>query len=351
MSNDWLSLMDWPLYGYSRMRNAFYSLQGFIAEPISSQKRLLKNIDPATLEAARESARALLREDAANIRKGIYPLSVLLPEPPLRHLKRLPALLLDGIRLSLRRASGKSTVFSDKARKWLDEVPRYYRRNFHFQTDGYLSETSARLYDHQVEILFAGTADAMRRLLLPPLKSHFGGARGKGLRFLEIGAGTGSATDLVRQTFPDAQITASELSPVYLQEAKSRLGARPRMDFVRADGAALPFKDCHFDAVYSVFLFHEMPLETRLAVLKESVRLAKPGGFVGLVDALQTGDTPALDPLFANFPEAFHEPFYRNYRENPIDTQMREAGIPNPRSRIGFLSKVVWGVKPENQNS
>jgi hypothetical protein len=48
--------------------------------------------------------------------------------------------------------------------------PSYYLQNFHHQTDGYLSDMSANLYDLQVEILFNGSADAMRRRILAPLK-------------------------------------------------------------------------------------------------------------------------------------------------------------------------------------
>ena len=54
--------------------------------------------------------------------------------------------------------------------------PDYYLQNFHHQTDGYLSDHSAGLYDLQVEILFNGTADAMRRRVLAPLRrglKHF----------------------------------------------------------------------------------------------------------------------------------------------------------------------------------
>jgi len=47
--------------------------------------------------------------------------------------------------------------------------PRYYLRTFHWQTDGWLSDRSARLYDPSVEFLFAGTADVMRRMAIPPL--------------------------------------------------------------------------------------------------------------------------------------------------------------------------------------
>ena len=48
--------------------------------------------------------------------------------------------------------------------------PDYYLQNFHHQTDGYLSDHSAGIYDIQVEILFNGSADAMRRRIIKPLK-------------------------------------------------------------------------------------------------------------------------------------------------------------------------------------
>jgi len=45
--------------------------------------------------------------------------------------------------------------------------PSYYA-NFHHQTNGYFSDLSANLYDLQVEILFGGSADAMRRRIIAP---------------------------------------------------------------------------------------------------------------------------------------------------------------------------------------
>jgi hypothetical protein len=50
-----------------------------------------------------------------------------------------------------------------------EAFPDYYLQNVHHQTDGYLSDHSAALYDLQVEILFHGAADPMRRRLLKPL--------------------------------------------------------------------------------------------------------------------------------------------------------------------------------------
>ena len=73
-----------------------------------------------------------------------------------------------------------------------EDYPDYYLQNFHHQTDGYLSDHSAEIYDLQVEILFSGTADSMRRRVLSPLKKGlydliFVGHSGGITEFLENG--------------------------------------------------------------------------------------------------------------------------------------------------------------------
>jgi ubiquinone/menaquinone biosynthesis C-methylase UbiE len=293
----------------------------------------------------RSAALDLLARDSRNMVRGVYPASVLLPEGPRSHFGRLPRVLVDGLRISWRRSRGRTTEFNAESRDYLAELPRYYRRNFHFQSNGYLTQESAELYEHQVEMLFGGTADAMRRLLLEPMKDRLG--TGEGIRILELGAGTGRMTRFLAQTFPKARITAVDLSTPYLQVARSRLSGFPRVGFLQADAGELPFAEGKFDAVVSVFLFHELPFEARRAVVNESLRVVKNGGFVGMVDSMQQGDDSDLAPIMEIFPAFFHEPFYRNYTENPMEQVFGEAGAVEVASRVGLFSKALWGVKPE----
>ena len=74
---------------------------------------------------------------------------------------------LDLPKIDKRRASGKFSEVETKKK----DLPKYYLRNFHYQTDGYLSEKSARLYEFQVETLFTGCAATMRRFSMIPLLS------------------------------------------------------------------------------------------------------------------------------------------------------------------------------------
>ena len=73
----------------------------------------------------------------------------------------------------------------------------YQRRTreafFTMQTDGWLSEQSAKVYEVSTETLFLGRQDAMQRQTLVPLAKWMSGrpASGRGVRALEVAAGTG----------------------------------------------------------------------------------------------------------------------------------------------------------------
>ncbi len=286
----------------------------------------------------------LLRQDARNIADGIYPMTVLKPERPLAHLSRIPRLLWDGMKVYDKRVKRLHQSFSPKAKEYFNEVPDYFKRNFHFQTDGYLSEKSAELYEHQVELLFSGAGDAMRRILLKPLKQRLGSAQD--LKFLEVACGTGRMTRFMKLTFPKAKIVATDVSSPYLKVARQKLKDLSRIDFLQSDATALPFKESSFDVVYSVFLFHELPPEVRTKVIQESYRLLKPGGIFALVDSVQLKDFADAKSALEQFPIDFHEPFYRSYVQNPMEEYLEANGFQFIESSRGFLSKVVLAQKP-----
>src|SRR5205085_5246454 len=83
--------------------------------------------------------------------------------------------------------------------------PDYYARNFHFQTEGYLGHTSAQLYDLQVELLFGGTADVMRRRLSPPIVRHahaHGASAARPMSVLDVACGTGHLLRMLGAALP-----------------------------------------------------------------------------------------------------------------------------------------------------
>jgi len=306
----------------------------------------LQPLPAGAIETTLSRLRELLERDAELIGQGIAPLSVLTPRDPFGHLTRLLRILADSRSISTRRRKHREKEFRGDAKRWLDDLPAYYQRNFHYQTDGYLSERSADLYEHQVELLFRGGADAMRRMILPPMKAHFGDHDGQGLRFLELGSGTGGATQSVARAFPRAKISCLDLSYPYTKHAQKQLREFDRVECIQGDASALEFGDARFDAVYSVFLFHELPLPVRELALDEARRVLRPGGFFGLVDSLQMGDDEELDWALEFFPRQFHEPYYAHYAANPMEGLLEEAGFTEIECRTGYLAKCLSARAP-----
>lgn len=336
------------LYGYQTARATHFAGQQLtlpLFERLATGKR---REPPPDLQKKRQEIfaelRKLLKADSENIARGVYPLDVLKPESPLEHWGRFGRIVLDGWKISRRKDTRDAHDFEESIKDIVAETPEYYRRNFHYQTGGYFTDESADLYEHQVEILFAGGGDAMRRSIIPMFKEKLPGD-GEGLHFLEIAAGTGRLSRFMKLAYPKARVTVSDLSWAYLKQARKKLSDLDRVEFVRAAAENLPFRDGMFDGVFSCFLFHELPADVRAAVVREGVRVLKPAGVYGAVDSLQMHDPTPFGWALERFPVDFHEPFYRNYSLNPLEELFARETLTATQVKTAFLSKAVVGEK------
>jgi len=302
----------------------------FVKPPkLETDKKLIKHLELGVME--------LHAQDAQNIIDGIYPQSVLIPKSPLKHFKNIPLLLIDSLKISRRRKLNINKDFEFNS----PDVPDYLLRNYHFQTDGYFSEQSAKLYEQQVEILFSGTAAPMRRMLIKLIKEN--NNNNKSLKILEIGAGVGTATIDFSKSFDFEKYVVSDVSAAYLEKAKKRLGTK-EFEYVQAKAEELPFQDNEFDLVISVYLFHELPRSVRGKVLTEAKRVLKPGGLMAICDSLQRDDDVALNEVLENFAIDYHEPFYKDYTLWNATEALENSAFNKVNSRTHLLSK-FWVAK------
>lgn len=96
-----------------------------------------------------------------------------------------------------------------------------------------------------------------------------------GLPVLDYGCGHGMAAVVLARR--GAGVTAFDLSPGYLAEARRRAAANDvRIEFVQADAERLPFTDGRFARVWGNAVLHHLDL--RLAA-RELYRVLQPGGF------------------------------------------------------------------------
>ncbi|MGQ7792190.1 class I SAM-dependent methyltransferase [Faunimonas sp. B44] len=284
---------------------------------------------------------ALLARDLANVEAGRYP-------PPEDGDGDLPALLersraffRDVPEVARRRNADRHQEVLDEVGAAASRRPRYYMQNFHFQTGGWMTEESARLYDMQVEVLFSGAANAMRRQALVPIAAELAGRDQRRVAFADIACGPGTFLTQLRRTFPRLPALAIDLSEPYLAEARRRLGRTPQAYPVVAKAEALPLADGALDLATSIYLFHELPPKIRRAVAGEMARVMKPGGLLVVVDSLQTGDEPRYDGLLELFPRLFHEPYFAGYLGDRLEAVFADAGFDVEGTGNAFLSKIV----------
>jgi ubiquinone/menaquinone biosynthesis C-methylase UbiE len=323
------------------------ALRGTSAAVQSLARRLalgdLPPLTPAHQRALQRSFDELLHRDHANAAAGIYPASLLFQIPFSTYVRALPRLARDLPNVVRRKLRDD---WKDLPREVdLRAYPPYYRRTFHWQSDGYLSRRSAELYDVSVEFLFGGTADVMRRQVIPPIVAHARG-RSRPLQVLEVACGTGRVGAQLVRALPEASYTGVDLSPYYIEVARERLAGQRRVSLLTANAEELPLPDASFDAVCCVYLFHELPRNARRRVFAEMRRVLRPGGCLVIEDSLQPQDAGELGVFLERFPDDMHEPFYRDYLRDDLGTALAEAGFVVHGTERAFLSKVVSAHRP-----
>ncbi|QEY31594.1 methyltransferase domain-containing protein [Synechococcus sp. RSCCF101] len=299
------------------------------------------------LQAIQASSRELLRRDWQDMESGQYPESLLFDDPWGTWLSRYPLLCLDIPAFWDRRRRGDTRDLP--ARPAGASLPAYYLQNFHHQTDGYLSDHSARLYDLQVEILFNGLAGAMRRRVIAPVRrglEAFADRPAGACRILDVATGTGATLRQLMGAFPEAQLLGLDLSRAYLREASRRLGEVPGAlpQVLEGNAEAMPYASGSMQAVTNVFLLHELPGPVRQKVLAECFRVLEPGGVLVLADSVQQADAAAFQPALENFSRAFHEPFYNDYVRDDIPARLAQAGFTDIEAESHFMTR-VWSAR------
>ena len=208
---------------------AQYALTRGITGPIPVPAHL-KRAMPSTRQLTADRAQ-LIERDLRNIEAGYYRLPHDLIENPAGALRQSIAYFADLPNVNRRRRGEEGP---EVATEEAERFPDYYRHAFHHQTDGYLSEKSARLYDYQVEILFGGAADAMRRQALVPIHEYLRERRSADCRLIDIACGTGRFLTFVKDNYPRLAVTALDVSPYYVAEARRNLKPWSRVRLCRS---------------------------------------------------------------------------------------------------------------------
>ncbi len=184
-------------------------------------------------------------------------------------------------------------------------------------------------------------------------------------RFLDIGAGDGVMSELVRSVAPGAEAVLVDFSEPMLARAGRRLGTEG-WSAVRADLSTPAWRDAllgrSYGAAVSSYAIHHLTAERKRALFAEVFALLEPGAmFVNLDVVLIGGPLAGLfdEQLLANAAAGEngaghegHEPFddHSEDRPDPAENQLewlREAGFADVELQFKWAEGAIFGaVKP-----
>lgn len=332
------------------VRSAWYGAHYLIARRTSAdftrpgEAPFRPQTGPVDVSYMRKAFFELFARDLANVEAGLYrrPNDVRLRDL-VRTLRSSQAFFRDVPEVDRRRVAREGTEVRHSQADRAARYPTYYRQNFHYQSDGWLSDDSARVYDTQVETLFAGAADAMRRMVLAEIAQELKGRDQRSVDYLDVACGTGRFLAQVMRSYPKLRAGGLDMSPNYAAAARKATSRWPHVDIIEGAAEEMPLGDESLDVLSAIYLFHELPPRIRPLVFAEMARVLRPRGVFVFADSLQYGDVPELDPILEYFPEGFHEPYYKGYLKADLGEQLSMVGFVHERTELAFLTKIeVW---------
>ena len=170
-------------------------------------------------------------------------------------------------------------------------------------------------YDPFTRLL--GTESALQRLVEQAQLTA-------GQQVLDLGCGTGALSLLAKRLRPGVEIVGLDPDAKALARArrKAERGALA-LRFEQGFGDSLPFPDASFDRVLSSFMFHHLETAQKPAVLREVLRVLRPGGALHLVDFGGTGH--GLGAFLARL--VHREESLRANTDDALTALMRAAGF------------------------
>ncbi|RAO76490.1 malonyl-ACP O-methyltransferase BioC [Dyella jiangningensis] len=144
-------------------------------------------------------------------------------------------------------------------------------------------------------------------------------------RVIDVGAGTGRGTALLRKRYPKAQVVAMDLALPMLRAAKKHVSWLKPFQRVCAEATALPLPDHSVDVLHSNLCFQwvdDLP-----ALFGECVRVLKPGGLL----VYSTFGPDTLKELRAAWAHADQQPHVSRFLDmHDLGDAMINAGLRDP---------------------
>lgn len=163
------------------------------------------------------------------------------------------------------------------------------------------------------------------------------------LDILDLGTGTALIPIELCRRFAGCRVMACDAASHMLDQARYNLAAydfNDRIELHQVDAKALPFQETKFDVVMSNSIIHHIPAP--LGVLREAVRVTRPGGLLFFRDLLRPESEEQLDHLVATYAAGAND----HQRQMFADSLHAALSLDEIRELIAALSFPRESVQP-----
>lgn len=212
------------------------------------------------------------------------------------------------------------------------KFPNYYLKDFHPYDGGNLnpvaakeasSATSAVMQHHFGHLSGTECSHFVRSVfsLTTRIKNVHASQDSGVQKVVDFGCGIGVSTRYIRNHFENDEIIGIDLSPFYLQEAEG-----VNSSFVHGNIEATGIESGTVDVVCISYVFHELPCDVSLRVLREASRILKQG--TGVISILDMHRPKSSSPLMKYIFDRT-EPYLNDYGEflEVAESSMESSGF------------------------
>ncbi|MDG2154728.1 MAG: class I SAM-dependent methyltransferase [Gammaproteobacteria bacterium] len=149
-------------------------------------------------------------------------------------------------------------------------------------------------------------------------------------RILEMGCASGQFTAALAETYPDACITALDLSPRQLEQTQRRGNEQgASWSLLQAAAEQTGLQSAQYDLVCSYAVFHELPRAAAEQVMAEKFRLCKVGGVLLMADVKPYSSLSAHEVWSADFWNQVvgGDPYWREYAMTDFIAMAKSSGF------------------------
>jgi tRNA (cmo5U34)-methyltransferase len=176
---------------------------------------------------------------------------------------------------------------------------------------------------------------------------------------LDLGTGTGTIAYLIKQAFPEAQITCMDIAPQMLEMSKKKLGVFSGIKYEQADLVDYRFKEKYDAVVSSLALHHLEPDKNKQDLYVRMYNALNAGGVFLNADIILADDEKTQERYLKKWREFVMsnlsqedmkwnlERYYREDRPNKLNVELewlKKAGFSSAETHFKYYNFAVYGA-------